>query len=199
MDRESFVRRRLFGSVRDWIFEGHGAGGVGGEAADDPADAGSSWSSWIVLEDADALGALVGDRLASGFLQSLQGLACSRNVGLVVHCGCQDEEEEGEDEDDVESPAGGSWIGASSGRRSCRGSSGPQLSVLLAETADHIVDVCPLRSGPTRDAHGRLVFSSRGGGGGDDGTSSVYNYCLTDSKAVAVRIRQHHHRNPPRR
>ncbi len=71
--------------------------------------------------------------------------------------------------------------------------------------ADGIVDVLPLASGYTREAHGKLLFtacpggrgwgddSSKQGGGRtstlSDGSTLVFNYCLTDSKVQAIQIR----------
>lgn len=211
IDREDFVRHHLLSSVRDWVCEGsYCEEKKTVETEEDRARDAAVGSvtttpvaspSWIVVEDADALGALLGDRLASGFLQSLQGLACSQGVGLVVQL-CDDDSssdsanfDDGGDEVDETSPSA-IWIGASGGGHCCSDSSsgGPQLSGLLAEMADHIVDVGPLRSGPTRDAHGRLVLTSRidaSSPSPSSSFSSTFNYCLTDNKALAVQIRHH--------
>jgi hypothetical protein len=63
--------------------------------------------------------------------------------------------------------------------------------------ADGIVDVLPLASGYTREAHGKLLFTACPGGRGwgddskgrSDGSTLVFNYCLTDSKVQAIQIR----------
>jgi hypothetical protein len=200
-DREHFVRT-MFDSVRAWIDEDSTGGddndeddgrsdaaatataGAAEEEEDPPAP--TAAASWIVMDDVDALGALLGERLVSGLVQSVQALACARDVGVVAQCsspvgrGCEDE-------------GNGRWIGAGSrggGDRDDGDGRPLALHPLLAEMADYVVDVCPLQSGPTREAHGRLVFTAT-----SDMSSSLYNYCLTDAGALAVRVRHH---QPPR-
>ena len=55
----------------------------------------------------------------------------------------------------------------------------------LVEMADTVVDVVPLASGYSREVHGRLIFTSKVG---PASLQDVYNYCLTDTQALAIRI-----------
>jgi hypothetical protein len=185
MDRVEFVKRELYDSIRDWVSKGEESNGEeskgGGEGN---TSATSSSTSWIVMDDVDTLAALLGDRLVSGLIQSVQALAVDRNVGLVIQC-CSSDDENSEDHG-----SSGRWVGASGTVRGS-GFDGDevQLSPLLAELADYMVDACSLKSGPTREAHGRLVLTTM-----RDMTSAHFNYCLADNRATAIRIRQH----PPR-
>jgi hypothetical protein len=183
MDRVEFVKREIYGSIRDWVSRGEAP--KGGMILKDGEGEACAASSWIVLDDVDTLGVLLGERLVSGLVQSVQALVVSRNVGLVMHC-CSSDDENSEDVGGG-GAAGGRWVGASGGSRGNR-FEGEEvlLAPLLAEFADYIVDVCPLQSGPTREAHGRLVLTTT-----RDMTSSHFNYCLADNRATAIRIQQH--------
>lgn len=182
MDRVEFVKREIYGSIRDWVSRGEAP--MDGMILKDGEGDACAASSWIVLDDVDTLGALLGERLVSGLVQSVQALAVSRNVGLVMHC-CSSDDENSEDVGG--GAVGGRWVGASGGSRGNRFEGDEvQLAPLLAEFADYIVDVCPLQSGPTREAHGRLVLTTT-----RDMTSSHFNYCLADNRATAIRIQQH--------
>ena len=61
----------------------------------------------------------------------------------------------------------------------------------LVQVADGIVDVVPLASGYTREAHGRLLFSEvpAGRGWGGRPTACIFKYCIADTKVLAIRIR----------
>jgi hypothetical protein len=182
MDRVEFVKRELYGSIWDWVSKGEASkGGESKRDGEGNTSATSSSTSWIVMDDVDTLAALLGERLVSGLIQSVQALAVSRNVGLVIQC-CSSDDENSEDHG-----SSGRWVGASGTVRGS-GFDGDevQLSPLMAELADYMVDVCPLKSGPTREAHGRLVLTTM-----RDMTSAHFNYCLADNRATAIRIRQH--------
>jgi hypothetical protein len=171
---------------------------------------------WIILDDVSALGALVGERLAYGLVLSLNALATqstdtdsSSSFGLMLRCS-QDLDQELSKDPTV---MGASvekqpiyrqpdWVGAGGqGRRYTKEEVAWERS--LFEMADGIVDVLPLASGYTREAHGKLLFTvcpggrgwgddSKGGGRAStviDGSTLVFNYCLTDSKVQAIQIR----------
>jgi hypothetical protein len=185
MDRVEFVKRDLYGSIRDWVSKGDSSkSGESKRDGEGNTSATSSSTSWIVMDDVDTMAALLGERLVSGLIQSVQALAVSLNVGLVIQC-CSSDDENSEDHG-----SSGRWVGASGTVRGS-GFDGDevQLSPLLAELADYMVDVCSLKSGPTREAHGRLVLTTM-----REMTSAHFNYCLADNRATAIRIRQH----PPR-
>jgi hypothetical protein len=185
MDRVEFVKRDLYGSIRDWVSKGDSSkGGESKRDGEGNTSATSYSTSWIVLDDVDTMAALLGERLVSGLIQSVQALAVDRNVGLVIQC-CSSDDENSEDHG-----SSGRWVGASGTVRGS-GFEGDevQLSPLLAELADYMVDVCSLKSGPTREAHVRLVLTTM-----RDMTSAHFNYCLDDNRATAIRVRQH----PPR-
>jgi hypothetical protein len=63
----------------------------------------------------------------------------------------------------------------------------------LLEWADWIVDVVPLSSGPSREAHGRLVFTPRIHtitSNSQSSESVVFNYCLQDTSVQVIRFKR---------
>jgi hypothetical protein len=167
---------------------------------------------WIILDDVSALGALVGERLAYGLVLSLNALAThtdtNSSFGLMLRCSQDLDQELSKDSTvmgaSVEKQSiyrQPDWVGAGGqGRRYTNEEVAWERS--LFEMVDGIVDVLPLASGYTREAHGKLLFTACPGGRGwgddskggrtstlSDGSTLVFNYCLTDSKVQAIQIR----------
>jgi hypothetical protein len=178
-----------------------------------------SWTGgdWIVIDDASALATLVGKRLTYCFIMSLRALANKRrrrttksSVSIMVKCSHDYDMEIQREQDTTSVRAGGSrchvdWVGAGGGGG--RGvSSGHDVCPwerALVELADGIVNVEPLASGYSREAHGRLVFCTKGRGWGpsnnnkmlqttQDPPSSliplVLNFTCQDTTVSAIRL-----------
>lgn len=175
---------------------------------------------WIILDDVSALGALVGDRLAYGLVLSLNALAThtatdtyldshTHSFGLMLRCSHDLDQELSKDPSVMGAGVEKQpiyrqpdWVGAGGqGRRYTNEEVAWERS--LVEMADGVVDVLPLASGYTREAHGKLLFTACPGGRGwgddskggrstsklSDASTLVFNYCLTDSKVQAIQIR----------
>jgi hypothetical protein len=156
---------------------------------------------WIVLDDVSALGALVGERLAYGLVLSLNALSThTDSFGLMLRCSHDLDQELSKDSATGASADQPNWVGAGGqGHRYSNEEVAWERS--LVEMVDGIVDVLPLASGYTREAHGRLIFTACPGGRGwsddskgrtttlSEGSTLVFNYCLTDSKVQAIQIR----------
>jgi len=144
---------------------------------------------WVILDDVSTLSALIGESLTYALILSLYALSKSpqESCGLAIRCsGDCDTEAAG-----LATPRSSDWFGAGGGpsRSLDREQLYPPWERSLVELADTVVDVVPLASGYTREAHGRLIFTSR-----TESTvaiqtqTSVFNYCLTDNQALAIRI-----------
>jgi hypothetical protein len=133
----------------------------------------SSTPSWLILDDLSTLAVLLGPKLAYCLLASLQALATkSGSLGITFRCF---------NDVDQQPQIVRDWVGAGSEREASSECIPWERS--LIELADHVVDVCPLPSGPSRDAHGRLVLTTI------PSTSKVFNYCVTENEVLAIRVR----------
>ena len=119
----------------------------------------------VVLDDVSAMATLVGESLAYTMVLSLRS-SCSK---LCVRCA-----------NGVQSYTPVPWLG---------GELEADNAILwenrLIELFDLFLDVLPLQSGYSREAHGRLVVSQA-----DQQQSVVVNYSLTDTKAMAIRVQR---------
>jgi hypothetical protein len=167
-------------------------------------------TSWVILDDVSALAVLIGERLAYGFVLSLNALSMrpETHFGIILRCSHDADQElfqsssittSGEKKPVHRTPdsvgAGGQGT-----RRDVQNQQVPWERSLV-EMADGIVDVMPLASGYTREAHGRLLFTACSGGRGwgdspqgrktvsNDTATLVVNYCLSDNKVLAIRVR----------
>ena len=180
LDLEDWVRNHLLSSLHQWAMASSLL--PKNDKEDEQRPSGDD-VSWILLDDVSTLVTLLGEKLVLALIQSVQALARARNIGLVVRCTREDVPfQPVSAKSSSVSSSYGDWIGASGSLQVPRSS--PWQS-LLVELVDHVVDVCPLPSGPTRDAHGKLVMSHI-----EYGRMSVCNYCLTDTKALAIRLRR---------
>jgi len=193
-DTESFVKH-IYRQVKEWVrFQHEKTRNQTEDAVGEEFDE----RRWVVLDDLSTLGALVGDRLAYGLVLSLQALSRTGGLpfGLAMRCSNDaDIEAEG-----LMDPRSTQWFGgaavAAVESSTLTGDNDGYMKECpwerqLVELADTVVDVCPLASGYTREAHGRLIFSRRGeaaGASSSSTTTQVYNYCLTDNQALAIRI-----------
>jgi hypothetical protein len=173
---------------------------------------------WIVIDDVSALATLVGERLAYCLVLSLRALTRrTKRCSMVVRCSHDYDMEFMREQDAASVRAGGSsrhvdWVGAGGGGGGQqRGVSGQQHGDVvvavpweraLPELADGIVNVEPLVSGYSREAHGRLVFCARGRGWGQSNTKMlkkkgpfhapviplVLNFTCHDTTVSAIRL-----------
>lgn len=193
LNMELFIKQ-IYREVKEWLHLQQSSS----SALDKPVP-------WIILDDVSALGALVGERLAYGLIISINALATHSQTPFGFALRCSHDLQELQDSlpgaanHGVEKPvAAPLWVGA--GGQSRRHVETVPWEASLVEIADGLVDVLPLASGYTREAHGRLLFTAasagRGWGGeGDKRTAKdevtlVFNYCLTDSKVQAIQIRK---------
>jgi len=175
---------------------------------------------WIVLDDVSSLACLIGsDRLAYALVMSIKSLLLSQSqrqqrLGLMVRCSNDFDQElcwKNTTSAGGISSGGGramrhknyDWFGAGGGGDD-RGNATPTSipwERSLIELADYVVDVCPLPSGASRDVHGRLIITpapstlatctkKNATSLTTTGQPLVFNYCLTDNDAVAIRIQR---------
>lgn len=189
--------KELHHFISSWIMTNGGGGG-----------------NWIVIDDVSSLATLVGERLTYCFVLSLRALA-KRNMScsIIMKCWHDFDMEILREQATTSIRAGGSrrhvdWVGAGGGRRS-EGfgrhdhDDNVPWELTLPELADGIVNVEPLPSGYSREAHGRLVFVSQGRGWGQpngkilqtQGTPNeliplVMNFCWQDTYVSAIRLRR---------
>jgi hypothetical protein len=158
---------------------------------------------WVLLDDVSSLASILGDRVVHCFIDSLSALSARMGecaFGVAIRCSHDVDQELIKRQAENENKANTGWVGAGG------------LSLInnqrewipwerhLVELADGIVDVVPLTSGYSREAHGRLIFSETPGGRGwGEGTKQqqttnawnnlVINYCITDNGVRAIRLR----------
>jgi len=189
----------------------------------------------IVVDDATGLATIFGPRDVEFFLRQVRSLSLRRGcTSMAVLCSADADQDRylttaaREGGGAVNVAGGGSakstWIGAGSDGMAVEqeyqqivvgGAAGGAWERNLVELADGIVDVMPLQSGFSLEAHGRLVFTERKGGRGWRDAASVsggrrvpstarptsssaagapaflttVNYCCEDSSIKAFRLR----------
>jgi hypothetical protein len=139
-----------------------------------------SWTSdWIVMDDVSALATLVGERLAYCFVLSLRALVKqTKTCSIMVRCSHDYDMDILKEQQDTASVHAGcsrrrhvDWVGAGGVSKHVHDVTVPWERA-LPELADGIVNVEPLASGYSREAHGRLVFCSIGRGWGQSNTTT---------------------------
>ena len=214
-----FFTKQLYKEIKDWILLKQQQ---------------ARPSLLIVLDDVSALAALLGTRLTYGLIRSLQ--AYQRHwqqqqqqqhspFGILLRCS-QDKEQQQQQLQQQQlskntTTFSTDWIGAGGAHGSVNNeimhdnnneAFGPSWESSLIELVDWLLDVVPLTSGYTREAHGRLILSrtslavagyntttrssftetsSSVVGKSSDSSKknmSIYNYCLTENKALAIRV-----------
>eukprot|EP00980_Cylindrotheca_fusiformis_P009083 scaffold1965_cov110-Cylindrotheca_fusiformis.AAC.6 len=165
--------------------------------------------AWILLDDVSTLATILGEKLIYQFVDSICAL-CTRinndEIGILIRCSHElDQALLNQTDEDFEKDQSG-WLGAGglAHRTAVRDT---QLHSIpwerSIEAVDGIVDVVPLTSGYSREAHGRLVFSEVAGGRGwGERTTSqqvqtganawnklLFNYCIHDNGVRAIRLR----------
>lgn len=163
----------------------------------------------VVVDDVSSLGCLFGRLTTYALLQKLR--SSSQIACVAVRCSLDNDYDELLTGDGSVKGDDAEWIGAGGRVEGHYGGVAGDASHgtwerSLVELADGIVDVTPLPSGQSRDAHGRLVFTERvggkgwcdvrdkvGWGGRKRGVSSslgyVMNYAVGDGGVKAIRLR----------
>ena len=132
----------------------------------------------ILLDDISALADLVGRKLAFAFCYQMRSLIENGNLTLLVRC-------VGDAMDSSLFVVENEWIG-NGGADFVKNPISHPWETSLVELADWVVDVLPLQSGYTREAHGRLLLTPLTTLGGR--SPARYNYCLTDHAVFAIRL-----------
>lgn len=176
--------KSLYSEIKEWLLQSSGSGSA-------------SVPAWIVLDDVSALAALLGDNLAYALVLAIWTLQKEHCVGLIVRATSDHAMNKNESSSCGIMNFSPSWIGA--GGTNVTEDNQSKCADLawersLVELADGVLDVIPLASGHTREAHGRILFSTpvHGRGWTDQErqpNDRMVNYCLTDTKAQAIRLR----------
>mmetsp|Transcript_20868 Transcript_20868/g.23840 ORF Transcript_20868/g.23840 Transcript_20868/m.23840 type:complete len:313 (+) Transcript_20868:55-993(+) len=141
----------------------------------------------IVIDDASALGNMFGERLTYFFLSYVRSIP---RTNIIVRCSNDIDKEIFVEQDlpAVHPSRKVDWFGAGGERRESH-----QLSPCkaiwertLIELANWVVDVVPLASGYSKEAHGRIIVSAIP----SSEPSLVMNYCLHDTSVSAIRLKE---------
>jgi hypothetical protein len=133
----------------------------------------------IVLDDVSALATLVGQGLAYCFVASIRAACRRTGTRFLLRCWHTNHETSS-----ASPPAASatvpSWIGAGGRHHEAQ----HHAAAWLVELADQIMDVVPLATGYSREAHGKLVVTSMR----NRKQVLVVNYCLQDATVSAIRL-----------
>jgi hypothetical protein len=193
-DEEKFLKE-VYSDVKDWLKENNNNG----------------TPCWLILDDVSTLATILGETLVYQFIDSCFALSTrigSQNIGIMIRCSHElDQNLLKKTNDDFEMDKTG-WLGAGglAHRQAVRESEQKWIPWERSiEGVDGIVDVVPLTSGYSREAHGRLIFTEIPGGRGwgesnksQQGTvlsstkgwnKLLFNYCIHDNGIRAIRLR----------
>jgi hypothetical protein len=199
-DGELYLKE-IYKQIKAWAASGH-----------DDVEATSK--CWIFLDDVSSLASILGDEgLVYQFVDSIQSLATRTNsLGTVVRCSYElDQTLMKAELEEAQDKIG--WLGAGGMAQKEETQHIRQTWIpweRAIESMDIVVDIVPLSSGYSREAHGRLVFSEYPGGRGWSSTATgnktkqgsmtapsaspwnsfVINYCLQDNGVRAIRLRE---------
>jgi hypothetical protein len=159
---------------------------------------------WIVLDDVSSMATILGEQLVYCFVTSLLSLSCrTASLGVLVRCS-NDLDQLAIKMMAIEGQDQSGWVGAGGSyyqqalKYKLTQQMMPAWERCLETNVDAVVDVLPLPSGFSDDAHGRLIFSetSNGRGWGHDGNKTIdawnklmFNYCVKDTGVRAIRLR----------
>jgi hypothetical protein len=197
-DPEKYLKQ-MYKEIKEWLLK---------ENSVDDNTPQNQPMRWIVLDDLSTMATLLGEKLVYCFVTSL--LALSHNMpglGTIMRCSNDVDQlamkilaNEGKDQS--------GWVGAGGLYQKEHLKYNITQNIVpwersLETAVDAIVDVLPLPSGFSRDAHGRLIFTETPGGRGwgqqDPLRKSgcvnqvwnklIINYCVQDSGVRAIRLR----------
>jgi hypothetical protein len=208
-DGERYLKS-VYQDVKKWIQQESNPTAFSSETATTTAlsdDGGCSSSLppilWVVLDDVSSMGTILGDTIVYCFVDSLLTYLSTTNptaVGSIIRCSVDFDQMAYQRLKNEEQRGGidqSGWIGA--GGLAIQTEINDQLSssqhpsscvipwerylVDHSTIIDGIIDVLPLPSGFSREAHGRLIFSEppnsrRGWGGSNSGLISMKHQSL---------------------
>jgi hypothetical protein len=198
--------KQVYKDVKAWVAER--------QQADIPSNSVSTDTQqsfpmcWIVLDDVSSMATILGEQLVYCFVTSLLSLSCRKaNLGIIIRCSSDLDQlaiqmmaSEGKDQS--------GWVGAGGlyYKESRKQNLTQQMMTTwerrLEASVDAVVDVLPLPSGFSQDAHGRLFFSETPTGRGwgkhvfhagstsiDASNNLIINYCVQEMGVRAIRLR----------
>jgi hypothetical protein len=202
-DRDLYLKT-VFNDVKAW-------------ADNIPDNKSESVSSWIIVDDVTALASILGDRLVYCFIERLISLAkasgtlSTQKCGVIIRCSGDLDQMLYRIESNERKDHSG-WFGT--GGLSHKQAIHDKLyrtfvpwERAVEESVDAIIDVLPLLSGFSREAHGRLIFSETPNGRGwknfhsrssnpphnrtksTDWNKLIFNFRIQDNGARAIRLR----------
>mmetsp|Transcript_11381 Transcript_11381/g.12791 ORF Transcript_11381/g.12791 Transcript_11381/m.12791 type:complete len:427 (-) Transcript_11381:25-1305(-) len=189
-DRETYLKQ-LYEEIKAWInYDNHNNtennkndNDVTRDSTFDDKNNSEVGPSWIILDDVTALASILGETLVYCFVESVVSLLCQQSInindtsarsttkcGLIIRCSGDVDQMSykiGHNEGNDHS----GWIGAGGLAHKKAFDDMTHLQLIpweraLEESVDAIVDVLPLSSGFSREAHGRLIFSETPNGRG---------------------------------
>ena len=171
-DDRPFDRKEYLQSVYDDVVDWVGNGRHDEEGKVTATDSSPS-PSWIVLDDVTALSSMLGDTLVYCFVESLIALVNrpeTPEFGLILRSsGDLDQMRykiEGTEGTDQSGWFGGGGLSHKQEVHDALYRSYVPWERAIEESVDAIIDVLPLLSGFSREAHGRLIFSETPNGRG---------------------------------
>ena len=161
MDVEQYTKH-LFHQVKEWL-----------------STTGSS-DPLVIMDDASTFAVLVGDVVAYQFLSSLCSLYTRTPFSLGIRCA-------GDlDYEPLEQPFKSQvFFGAGGMQQGLEDV--VSFESRLGELADHIIDIVQMAGGPTRDVHGRILFTNSIE---DEFQASTYNFSLHENKVATIRVQR---------
>jgi hypothetical protein len=175
-DGERYLKS-VYHDVKKWIRQGYTAS-KSSESNEDHHDEDNPQPPvlWVVLDDVSSLGTILGDRVVYCFVDSILSLVSTLDndncCGTIIRCSI-DLDQMAHKLLATEDKDVSGWIGSGglsikqSQKDSLYRSSIPWERYLIHNSSvDGIIDVLPLPSGFSREAHGRLIFSETPNGRG---------------------------------
>jgi len=215
LDNEAYLRT-VYRQVKAWVKENSAPRNKDGL---EDSRSNSKGILWIILDDVSSLATILGDNQVYCFVDSLLSfLPQTENCGVIVRSS-YDLDQSAHKNHAMEELDHSGWLGAGglaqkhAVKELFRGNLTPWERNLEA-SVDAIVDVLPLPSGFSREAHGRLIFSETPTGRGWIGANisqqtpqqskavlpkvgifnnwnrSIVNYCVQDTGVRAIRLRR---------
>ena len=188
LSQSSMILRQVYQDLKRWLtqFESEEEGHQG--------------PRWVILDDMSSLASVAEEKTVYSFINSIVALSTRNNnqFGVLIRASFDHDQKLIQKAAEANNNLAVGWLGA--GGRHREADEWIPWERSLVELADGIVDVVPLSSGYSREAHGRLTFSERAGGfgwGADRASQKVshhwnqvvVNYCLTDGGVRAIRLR----------
>ena len=155
--------KTIYNDVKAWINSMH-------ENIDDEGE--QPATSWICLDDVTSLASILGDTLVYCFVESMISLVNrpETQCGFIIRCSGDLDQMmyriEGNERKDHSGWFGAGGLSHKQATHNTLYQTFVPWERALEESVDAIIDVLPLLSGFSREAHGRLIFSETANGRG---------------------------------